>query len=96
MRYHDGVHVKLGDVIAIPLPGGSAKARVVMLGDTREHLDVNEGTIKWIESEKLLDSMQVLVEWIDENPFAHCDPRYANVGNYMFTGLDCCVTHVDA
>ena len=92
MRYSDGSPVKLGDIVTILLADGSAKARVVMLGDTREHLSVDEGFIEWVESEKLLDASQVVVEWIDSNPFAHDDPRYAPVGNYMFTGLDCCVT----
>jgi ribosomal 50S subunit-recycling heat shock protein len=42
MKYSDGSSVKLGDIIAIPLPSGTAKARVVMLGDTREHLDIDK------------------------------------------------------
>jgi hypothetical protein len=96
MQYHDGSLAKLGDIVTIPLPGGSARARVVMLGDTREHLDIDKGFIEWVESEKLLDPSQVVVEWIDQNPLAHSDPKYAPVGNYMFTGLDACVTRVDA
>jgi len=95
MQYHDGSLAKLGDIVAIPLPGGSARARVVMLGDTREHLAIDEGFVEWVESEKLLDPSQVVVEWIDQNPLAHSDPKYSPVGNYMFTGLDCCVTRVD-
>ena len=95
MQYHDGLLVKLGDIVSIALAEGAAKARVVMLGDTREHLNVDEGFIEWVESEKLLDSSQVVVEWVDRNPFAHDDPQYAPVGNYMFTGLDC-VTRIDA
>ncbi len=93
MKYHDGFLVKLGDIVSIRLADGSAKARVVMLGDTRERLDVDEGFIAWVESERLLDPSQVVVEWIDRNPFAHDDPQYAPVDNYMFTGLDECITH---
>ena len=96
MKYHDGSPVKLGDIVAVPMADGAAKARVVMLGDTREHLDMEDGFFEWVESEGLLDSSQVVVEWMDQNPFAHDDPQYAPVGNYMFTGLDCCVTRVDA
>jgi hypothetical protein len=96
MNYHDGSPAKLGDIVSIPISGGSARARVVMLGDTGEHLDMDTGFIEWVESEKLLDSTQAVVEWIDQNPLAHSDPQYAPVGNYMFTGLDCCVTRVDA
>lgn len=41
MHYHDGSPAKLGDVVAIAMPGGIAKARVVMLGDSMEHLDID-------------------------------------------------------
>jgi hypothetical protein len=96
MKYSDGSPVKLGDIVSIAMADGGAKARIVMLGDTREHLDVEESFIEWVESEKLLNSSQVVVEWMDRNPLAHDNPHYALVGNYMFTGLDCCVTRVDA
>ena len=92
MKYHNGSLVKLGDIVTIPLADGGAKAWVVMLGDTREHLGVDEGFIEWVENEKLLDPTQVVVEWIDRKPFAHDDPQYAPVGNYMFTGVDECIT----
>jgi hypothetical protein len=94
MHYHDGSSAKLGDIVAIPMSTGSSNARVVMLGDTREHLDMDEGFVAWIESEKLLEPTQVVIEWLDQNPLAHSDPQYASVGNYMFTSL-CCVTRVD-
>src|ERR1043165_4305111 len=70
MNYHDGTDVKLGDIVAIPMPGGSARARVVWLGDTREHLEMDEGFIEWAENEKLLDPSQIVVEWIDQNTVA--------------------------
>jgi hypothetical protein len=88
MKYYDGSPVSLGDVVTIMLAEGGMKARVVMLGDTREHLGVDEGFIEWVEGEKLLDSSHVVVEWIDRNPFAHSDPQYSAVGNYLFTDLD--------
>jgi hypothetical protein len=88
MQYTDGSLVKLGDTVTIRLADGDAKARVIMLGDTREHLGMDDDFI-----EKLLDSSQVVVEWIGRNPFAHDDPQYAPVGNYMITGLDCCIKH---
>jgi hypothetical protein len=94
MKYPDGSPVKLGDIVTIPLPSGSAKARVVMLGDTREHLDIEKSFLDWVEGDKkLLEPSYVVVEWIDQNPLAHNDPKYAPVGNYMFTELDECVTH---
>jgi hypothetical protein len=97
MKYHDGSPAKLGDTVTIPLRDCIAKARIVMLGDTREHLDIDKKFLDWVESDKaLLEPSYVVVEWIDQNPLAHNDPKYAPVGNYMFTELDECVTHVDA
>ena len=103
MKYPDGSLVKLGDIVTIPLPDSSvkgrvimvsAKARVVMLGDTREHLDIEKSFLDWVESDKkLLEPSYVVVEWIDRNPLAHDDPQYAPAGNYMFTQLDECITH---
>ena len=95
MTYADGSLVRLGDIVTIRLANGSAKARVVMLGDTREHLALDAHFIAWVESEKLVTPEQVVVEWVDRNPFAHNDPQYAPVGNYMFTGLDGCITRDD-
>lgn len=96
MKYADGLPVELGDIVSISLADGSAKARVVMLGDTREHLDIEAGFVQWVERENLIEPSQVIVEWLDRNPFAHGDPQYAPVGQYLFTGLDCCVRRVDA
>ncbi len=103
MKYPDGSLVRLGDIVTIPLPDSNAKARVVMLGakarvvmlgDTREHLGIDKKFLDWVESDKtLLEPSYVVVEWVDRNPFAHNDPKYAPVGNYMFTQLDGCVTH---
>jgi hypothetical protein len=94
MKYPDGSLVKLGDIVTIPLRDSVEKARVVMLGDTREHLDIDKQFLDWVESDKtLLEPSYVVVEWIDRNPFAHNDPKYVPAGNYMFTELDECVTH---
>jgi hypothetical protein len=93
MKYHDGSPVKLGDIVTIPLRDTSAKARVVMLGDTREHLDIEKEFLDWVKRDTMLESSCVIVEWVERNPFAHNDPKYAPVGNYMFTELDECVTH---
>jgi hypothetical protein len=41
VTYHDGSIVRLGDIVKAPIPMGTAKARVVMLGDTYEHLDID-------------------------------------------------------
>jgi hypothetical protein len=93
MKYPDGSPVKLGDIVTVPLRDCSAKARVVMLGDTREHLDIDKKFLDWVESDNtLLEPSYVVVEWVNRNPLAHDDPKYAPVGNYMFTKLDECVT----
>ncbi len=92
MKYADGSQVSLGDIVNVPVPDGSAKARVVMLGDTRAHLDIDPQFLAWVDREKLLDPTSVVVEWLGHNPLVHEDPRYAPVGNYMFTPIDQWVT----
>jgi hypothetical protein len=94
MQYRDGKTVSLGDVVSVPIPGGTARARVVMLSDTYEHLEIDEQFLSWVKSERILKEGSVVVEWLGANPLAHQDPAYAPVGNYMFTALDECVARV--
>jgi hypothetical protein len=91
MTHSDGSTVRLGDIVAIQMADTVAKARVVMLGDSREHLGIDEEFIKWADSERLLSPTNAIIEWIGQNPLAHDDPKYAPVGDYMFTELDDCV-----
>lgn len=91
MQYDDGTTVVLGDIVAIPMPDRTPHARVVMLGDTLSHLEIDPSFHDWVIHEKLLADHQVVVEWTAENPLAHSDPRYAPVGNYLTTGLRGCV-----
>lgn len=88
MKYHDGNPVSLGDVVSVPVPSGTAEARVVMLGDTYEHLDIDRGFLAWVQRDRVLAASSVVIEWLGDNPFAHDDPQYAPVGNYMFSPLD--------
>jgi hypothetical protein len=88
MRYHDGTTVTLGDIVRVPVPDGTAEARVVMLGDTYEHLDIDKQFLSWVKAERVLEKSSIVIEWLGPNPFAHNDPRYAPVGNYMFSLLD--------
>jgi len=88
MKYYDRSEIKLGDIVTLPVPEGIEKARVVMLGDTYEHLDIDERFLVWVIKEKILERTSVVVEWLDSNPFAHDDPQYAPVGNYIFTTVD--------
>ena len=88
MTYHDGSTISLGDVVRVAIPGGTARARVVMLGDSYQHLDIDKKFLAWIERDRVLEPSNVIVEWLDKNPFAHDDPRFAPVGNYMFSPTD--------
>lgn len=88
MRYCNGKMVALGDLVSVPVPGGTARARVVMLGDTYEHLDIDAKFLDWVKRDRILEHSAVVVEWVESNPFAHNDPQYAPVGNYMFSELD--------
>lgn len=88
MKYADGTDVTLGDIVEIPMQDGLAAARVVMLGDTLAHAEVDAEFHSWVLRENLLTDDDVVVEWVGRNPLAHQDPRYAPVGEYMFTRLD--------
>ena len=88
MTYHDGSPISLGDIVRVPIPGGMGKARVVMLGDCYEHLDIDAQFLARVLRDKVLDASSVVVEWLESNLFAYTDPRYAPVGNYMFTPVD--------
>jgi hypothetical protein len=88
MRYFDGSEVRLGDIVRVPVPNGESKARVVMLGDTYAHADIDEQFLSWVKESRTLRASSVVIEWLEENPLAHQDPNYAPVGNYMFTDVD--------
>jgi hypothetical protein len=88
MKYFDGTTVSLGDVVRVPTPKGTGEARVVMLGETYEHLDIDPNFLSWVQREKKLEPSSIVVEWLGVNPFAHKDPRYAPVGNYLFSPVD--------
>ena len=88
MNYHDGATVRLGDIVRLPVPTGTARARVVMLGETYEHLDIDPQFISWVTADKVLRPDSVVVEWLNENPFERNDSRYAPVGQFMFTPID--------
>jgi hypothetical protein len=88
MTYYDGSAISLGDIVSVPIPGGTARARVVMLGDSYEHSNIDEQFVSWVKRDKVLEPSSVVVEWLGPNPFAHNDPRYSPVGNYMFCQAD--------
>src|SRR3954447_6226863 len=82
------IPLALGDQVTLPAPSGSAKVRVVMLGETYEHLEIDPGFVSWVKKDKVLETGSIVVEWIGSNPFAHTDPKYAPAGNYMFSPVD--------
>ncbi len=88
MQYRDGKIAALGDIVSVPVPGGTADARIVMLGETYDHLDIDPQFLSWVVRERKLENDSVVVEWLGSNPLSHQDPAYAAVGNYMFTPLD--------
>lgn len=78
----------LGDVVNVPVPEGTAKARVVMLGETYEHLGIDADFLDWVQRDRVLEASPVVLEWFASNPFTHSDPQYAPVGNYIISPLD--------
>jgi hypothetical protein len=93
MLYHDGTTIALGDIVSVPVPEGTAQARVVMLGDTYKHLDIDSQFLKWVKTDRVLEPSSIVIEWLENNPFEHNDPQYAPVGNYMFMTVDEWVIH---
>ena len=89
MNYSDGTRVMLGDLVSVPIAEGlNAIGRVVMLGDTYEHLPMEEAFLSFVLRDIIFRATAVAVEWVDSNPFAHNDPTLALVGNYMTTDID--------
>ena len=88
MKYKNGLEVRVGDVVSVTIPGGCAMGRVLMLGDTYEHLSIDLDFLKWVQSDNVLRPDCVVIEWVGDNPFAHDDLTSAPVGNYMFTPVD--------
>jgi hypothetical protein len=65
----------------------------MMLDDSYKHLDIDKKFLTWLERDRVLEASQVVVEWLDKNPFADEDSQYAPVGNYMFSPADSGLIH---
>ncbi|MCG7948711.1 MAG: hypothetical protein JAZ17_01895 [Candidatus Thiodiazotropha endolucinida] len=87
MNYTDGKEVQLGDLIEIDMPKGLELARVVMLGENYQHLELEQSFKEWVLKEQILETNSIVIEWVGKNPLEHNNPEYAPVGNYMFTGI---------
>jgi hypothetical protein len=48
--------------------------------------------LEWVEPDRGLEPSSIVVEWVEGNPFAHSNPNYASVGQYIFSSLDEWVT----
>lgn len=81
MKYHDGTTISLGDIVSVPISRGTAEARVVMLGESYEHLPIDSEFLAWVQRDKVLSAFSVVIEWLGNNPFAHVITGYAPVGN---------------
>ena len=93
MRYFDGSEIELGHIVRVPVPSGTSSARVVMLGDTYAHAQVDKEFLSWVKDSRVLRPSSIVIEWIEANPFANEDPKFATTGNYMFTDVDEFVEH---
>jgi len=62
MKYKDGLDVRIGDVVSVPIPSGSAMGRVVMLGDTYEHLGIDANFLSWVQTDKVLRPDSIVIE----------------------------------
>jgi hypothetical protein len=87
MKYEDGQTVMLGDIVTVDLHDGDHTGRIVMIGDTGEHFGVDEESAKWALESGHVGKDDVMLEWIEPNPLAHDDPRYAPVENTLSTCL---------
>ena len=87
MKYFDGQTVKLGDYVSLTMPDGRETFKVVMLGDSGEHLNLDQQFISWATEESLVTSNSIIVQWIKENPYKHNDPKYAPVGDELFVDI---------
>ena len=82
MLYPSGEKIALGDIVSVEMPDGAAKARVVMLGHTREHLDMEAESLEWYSGEGL-NSTDIVVEWFEGG--------ILKSGAYMATETSCCI-----
>lgn len=87
MEYQDGKEIRLGDIVQIDMKDGPEIARVVMLGSTYEHSQLEESFRLWVHEERILNEDSIVLEWVNRNPLAHNNPNFAPVGNYLFTGI---------
>ena len=87
MKYDDGQTVMLGDIVWVELHDGAYLGRVIMIGDTGEYENVDAQTAKWALETGHVGKQKIMLEWVEPNPLAHDDPKYAPVSNALSTSL---------
>ena len=87
MKYRDDQEIMLGDIVELSMLNGKEIAKVVMLGESYLHLELEASFESWVKRDRILDQDSIVVEWVNENPLAHNNPAFAPVGNYIFTGI---------
>ena len=87
MKYDDGQTVMLGDIVRVDLHDGDHVGRVIMIGDTGEYDGVDTRTAKWALGSGCVGKQNIMIEWVEPNPLAHNDPKYAPVSNSLSTSL---------
>lgn len=87
MKYEDGQTVMLGDIVRLDLHDGDHAGRVIMIGDTGEYGGGDARTAKWALESGHVGKQNIMLEWVEPNPLAHDDPKYAPVSNTLSTSL---------
>jgi hypothetical protein len=91
MKYQCGQLVLLGDEIMVQYgPNQKSMARVVAIGFNDTSDDIDQSFFSWAKDTGIITDETVVVQWIDQNPLSHHDPKYAPVGNYMTLQSVCC------
>ena len=91
MKYSCGTEVMLGDEIMVGHgPQKESLARVIAIGTNQAIQGLDPSVYSGAKGAGIIDQDTVVVEWVEANPLAHNDPRYAPVGTYMTSqGLGC-------
>lgn len=87
MKYEDCQTVMLGDIVRLDLHDGDHTGRVIMIGDTGEYDGIDAQTANWALESGHVGKQNIMLEWVELNPLAHNDPKYAPVSNTLSTSL---------
>lgn len=85
----------MGDEILVTCgPEKKSLGRVIAIGLDLVWCGIDKSFYDWAKKDKVINDDTVVIEWIEENPFAHNNPKYAPTGNYMTLSSVCCETFV--